>query len=220
MTTPWAATVIFDCDSTLSAIEGVDEVAGPHKAASERLTELAMQGQLPLEEVYGKRLELIRPTRSAIERLGELYVARLVPGARETVRELVRHGVVVQILSGGFAQAVAAVGLALGVPGERVAAVRLDFNADGSYRDFDRSSPMARSGGKRAWIQDNDARLPRRRLMVGDGVTDLETRPVVDCFAVYTGVVRRESVVAAADVVIPGPSLESIVELALQGPLP
>lgn len=220
MPAPWAATVIFDCDSTLSAIEGVDEVAGPHKAESERLTQLAMQGQIPLEEVYGRRLALIRPTRTAIERLGELYVARLVPGARETVQALTRHGIVVQILSGGFAQAVVAVGAALGVSEERIAAVRLDFDPDGGYRGYDHQCPMTRSGGKQAWITANDARLPRRRLMVGDGVTDLETRPVVDCFAVYTGVVRRDAVVAAADVVIPGPSLDSIIELALQGPLP
>lgn len=220
MSQPWAATVIFDCDSTLSAIEGVDEVAGQHKAESERLTQLAMQGQIPLEEVYGRRLELIRPDRNAIERLGEVYVARLVPGAREAVRELQRHGIVVQILSGGFAQAVEAVGAALGVAGDRIAAVRLDFNADGSYRDFDRASPMTRSGGKRDWINANDARLPRHRLIVGDGVTDLETRPVVDAFAVYTGVVRREAVVAAADTIIPGPSLEPVIEFALRGPLP
>ncbi|HWA15093.1 MAG TPA: HAD-IB family phosphatase [Gemmatimonadales bacterium] len=216
MATPWAATVILDCDSTLSAIEGVDEVAGPHKAESERLTQLAMQGQIPLEEVYGRRLDLIRPSRTAIEQLGELYIARLLPGAREAVAELHRHGVVVQLLSGGFAQAVEAVGKAIAVPAERVAAVRLIFDPAGGYRDFDRASPMTRSGGKREWIIANDARLPRRRIMVGDGVTDLETRPVVDCFAAFTGVVRREAVVTAADAILD--RLEQAVALALNGP--
>jgi phosphoserine phosphatase len=96
--------------------------------------------------------------------------------------------------------------------------VRLDFNADGSYRDFDRSSPMTRSGGKREWIRANGARLPRRRLMVGDGITDLETREVVDCFAAFAGVARREKVIAAADVVVVGPGLGQVLHLALEGP--
>jgi phosphoserine phosphatase len=218
MATPWCATVIFDCDSTLSAIEGVDQLAGPDRAESERLTQLAMQGEIHLEEVYGRRLELIRPTRAALEQLGALYVARLVPGAPEAVRELQRLGIVVQILSGGFAQAVDAVARALGVAADRAAAVRLEFHADGSYRDYDRATPMARSGGKREWILANDARLPRRRIVVGDGVTDLETRPVVDCFAAYTGVIRREAVVTAADVVLQ--RLEQVVPLALHGPNP
>lgn len=218
MSAPWASTVIFDCDSTLSAIEGVDEVAGPHKAESERLTELAMQGHIPLEEVYGRRLELIRPTRAALDRLGALYVERLLPGAREAVQELQRHGIVVQLLSGGFAQAVEAVGHTLGVTTDRVAAVRLDFAADGSYRDFDRTSPMTRSGGKREWISAHDATLPRRRIMVGDGVTDLETRPVVDCFAAFTGVTQRDAVVAKADVVIT--HLDQVITLAVDGPGP
>lgn len=218
MASPWFATVIFDCDSTLSAIEGVDEVAGPHKAESERLTQLAMQGLLPLEEVYGQRLALIRPSRTAIERLGELYVARVVPGAVAAVQELQRHGVVVQILSGGFAQAVVHLARLLEIPDDRTAAVRLDFASDGGYRDFDRTSPLARSGGKREWIRANDARLPRRRLMIGDGVTDLETRPEVDAFAAFAGVVRREAVVASADVVLQGPGLEQCVALVLDGP--
>lgn len=217
MAKPFFSTVILDCDSTLSAIEGVDEVAGPHKAESERLTALAMQGQLPLEEVYGRRLALIRPSRQAIEALGQRYIAAAVPGAREAVDTLLRAGVTVQIVSGGFAQAVEELARYLGVAAERVAAVRLEFHADGSYRDFDRASPMARSGGKREWIRASLDRLPPRRLMVGDGVTDLEARAVVDCFAAFAGVVRREPVMAAADLVLRGPGLHDLVPLAIDG---
>lgn len=218
MTSPWFSTVIFDCDSTLSAIEGVDEVAGDLKAESSLLTEMAMQGAIPLQDVYGRRLDLIRPSSEAIARLGDRYIEALVPEALEVVRELHRLGITIQIISGGFAQPVERVGEYLGVSSDRVAAVRLEFNADGSYRDFDRTSPMTRSGGKREWIREHDARLPRRRLMVGDGVTDLETRDVVDCFAAFAGVVRRDMVVNAADRVITGPGLGDVLRLAVDGP--
>ena len=54
-------TVVFDCDSTLSAIEGIDELAGEHRSAVTELTEAAMRGEVPLQDVYGRRLALIRP---------------------------------------------------------------------------------------------------------------------------------------------------------------
>ena len=53
--------VIFDCDSTLSTIEGIDELA-TLKGQTDHIAELtrqAMDGLVPLEEVYAARLELL-----------------------------------------------------------------------------------------------------------------------------------------------------------------
>ena len=99
-------TVIFDCDSTLTAIEGIDELARGHRAEIERLTHQAMSGALRLEEVYARRLELIRPTAAEVARVGALYIERMVPGARETVVALRQAGIHVRVLSGGLAPAV------------------------------------------------------------------------------------------------------------------
>jgi phosphoserine phosphatase len=211
-------TVIFDCDSTLSAIEGIEELAREHRKQVARLTELAMLGAVPLEEVYGLRLDLIRPSRADVERIGELYIRHLVPGAAETVAELHRAGVTVQVLSGGVRPAVLAVARHLGIAEARVAAVDLHFDLEGSYAGFDRASPLARSGGKRDWVEQNLADLPRPILMVGDGATDLEARPAVDCFAVFTGVVHRDAVVRGADVTIAGPSLSGLLDILPQLP--
>ena len=80
--------VVFDCDSTLSAIEGIDELAAEHADEIRGLTDAAMDGSLPLVEVYGRRLEIIRPTRQAVDDLSTLYIQRLVEDARETVAGL------------------------------------------------------------------------------------------------------------------------------------
>ncbi len=210
-------TVIFDCDSTLSAIEGIEELAREHRDEIAHLTDLAMRGAVPLEEVYGRRLDLIRPTRADVARIGELYISRMVPGAAETVAALAARGVVLQVLSGGLLPAVAHLSRHLGIAPDRVAAVDLQFGADGAYTGFDTASPLARAGGKRTWVEAHLARLPRPILLVGDGATDLEARPAVDAFAAFAGVVRRQDVVAGADVVLDGPSLTGV--LALRYPL-
>src|SRR5690606_23891673 len=61
--------IVFDCDSTLVSVEGIDELAGAHKEAVQALTDAAMEGSVPLDEVYGRRLEIIRPTRARVDEL-------------------------------------------------------------------------------------------------------------------------------------------------------
>jgi len=210
---PKFRTVLLDCDSTLSAIEGIDELAVHCREDVEQLTDAAMRGRIPLEEVYGRRLELVRPTRAAIEALGRQYVARLVPDARETIAALQAAGVDVRIISGGLLPAVLAAAGAVGVSADHVAAVDISFNADGSYAGFDGSSVLAASGGKRRAIE--QWHIDRPAMMVGDGNTDLEARPVVDMFVAFAGVVERPSVVGAADAVVRANSLAPLLPLAL-----
>ena len=207
MTTPRFRTVIFDCDSTLSAIEGIDELAAGHREAIAALTNAAMRGEVSLEAVYGQRLALIRPTRAAVDALAAQYIAAAVPDARETVQQLRAHGVEVRILSGGLRPAIAPFAEWLGLAADHVAAVDLRFHADGSYAGYDEASPLSRSGGKRTVVEAWRSALPGPILMVGDGITDLEARPAVERFVAYAGVVDRTAVTGAADAVIRSPSL-------------
>jgi phosphoserine phosphatase len=211
-------TVVFDCDSTLSSIEGIEELAREHRAEVEALTEQAMRGTVPLEQVYGRRLELVRPTRGRVQALGQRYIDTLVPDAADTVAALMQEGVHVRVISGGLKPAVVALAAALGVDESAVEAVDIYFDDDGLYAGFDADSPLAASGGKRRVIE--SWQVPRPVLMVGDGATDQETQPVVDAFAAFAGVVHREPVVAAADYVIRELSLASVLPLALGGERP
>lgn len=206
------ASVIFDCDSTLVAVEGIDELSGPFRARIQALTEAAMDGSVPLEEVYGRRLELIRPTRAHLDEVGARYVATLVPHARETVAALRWLGKTVRIVSGGLLPAVVAVARELGMDDADVAAVGIDFDAHGAYAGFERESPLARSNGKAQVIRAWD--LPSPALLVGDGATDAEARPAVDAFAAYMGVAWREAVAAGADYVLRAPTLAPVLALA------
>jgi phosphoserine phosphatase len=214
------STVIFDCDSTLSAVEGIDELAGEHRDAIAALTDAAMRGDLPLEAVYGERLALVRPSRDRLAALGRLYVQRLLPDARETVAALRAEGIAVRIVSGGLRPAVLAVARTLDVPDEDVAAVDVFFDASGAYAGWDESSPLAYSGGKRTQLERWNGLLPRPVVIVGDGMTDLEARPPADAFVGFAGVVAREPVLAAADLVIRQPALAGVLPIALGNATP
>lgn len=213
-------TVIFDCDSTLASLEGIDELAGDSRARIEELTDRAMRGEVPLEQVYGQRLAICRPNRDAVAALGRRYVTALVPDARQTVASLRAEGITVRILSAGLLPAVLALSDALGIPRTDVAAVDVRFDDTGAYAGFDESSPLARAGGKRRVVAQWAPELPTPIMMVGDGVTDLEVKPIVQQFVAFAGVVSRPAVVDAADVVIRARSLASVLPLALGGEPP
>ena len=215
---PAFSTVIFDCDNTLSAIEGIEEISARHRAAIVQMTEAAMRGEIPLEEVYGRRLALVRPSQATLETLGARYVDHLAPSARETVAALLDAGVQVRVLSGGLRPPVVAVARALGISSELVTAVDIYFDERGEYAGFDDDSPLTRSAGKAEIVRAWGESLRRPAMLVGDGATDLAAAHEVDLFVAFAGFVERPVVVKAADVVIRERSLAPVLALALENP--
>ena len=211
---PRFGTVVFDCDSTLSSIEGIDELAGAHRAEVAALTDAAMRGELALEAVYGRRLTLIRPTRKQVAALADHYIAAMVEGARETVAALRDEGIDVRIISGGLLPAILPLADSLGVPRANVAAVDVRFAPNGDYAGFDEASPLARAGGKRDVLEAWRPSLAGPVMLVGDGATDLEARPAVDAFVAFAGVVDRPAVTASADLTVRSRSLVPIFAVA------
>lgn len=217
---PRYGTVVFDCDSTLSAIEGIEELAADRRAEVAALTEAAMRGAVPLEEVYGRRMALVRPSRERVEALGRRYIEALVPDARETIAALRDERIEVRVVSGGLLPAVLALTRELGLPDRAVAAVAIHFDGSGDYAGYDAGSPLAYGGGKRVVLERWAPALPRPVMMVGDGATDLEARPAVDAFVAFAGVVERAAVVQSADIVIRANTLAPVLPLALDGEPP
>lgn len=208
-------TVVLDWDSTVSRIEGIEHLARARHAEVVAMTEAAMRGEVPLEEVYGRRLEIVRPSRAQVEALAREYLATLVPDAQELVAALHAAGIEVRVISGGLRPAVAPAAETIGIPANAVAAVDAYFTETGEYAGFDSTSPLARAGGKREVLEQWRHELPRPIMLVGDGATDLEARPAVDRFVAFAGVVERPNVVAAADAVIRAASLAPVLALAL-----
>ncbi|CAN5263938.1 hypothetical protein BH23VER1_BH23VER1_06020 [soil metagenome] len=189
--------LFLDCDSTLSSIEGVDELASFRSAdvlaQVEALTSAAMEGEIPIGEVFARRLELIRPTRAECAAIGQRYIDTVEPDAARVVAAAQRSGWRPIILSGGFVPAILPLAAHLGIA--TLEAVPLHFAPDGTYTGFGHDFPTTRNGGKSEVIESYRARSePARIAMVGDGVSDLETRPVVDLFVGFGRYAEREVV--------------------------
>jgi phosphoserine phosphatase len=189
--------ICFDCDSTLSSIEGIDEMGrlrGPAIFADvERMTNDAMNGKIPVESVFGSRLDIIRPSRADVASVGRLYVETVEPTALHTVTTLKNRGWTPVIVSAGFTAAIRPLADFLGI--EWIKAVDLTFAADGSYTGFDGTFPATRSGGKPLVVRALKAQFsPEKVVAIGDGVSDLETKPEVDLFVGFGRYVARPRV--------------------------
>ena len=193
--------VIFDCDSTLSAIEGIDELARVRGsqifAEVEAMTTAAMGGEIPVQDVFARRLDIIRPRLADVAAVGRQYVEQVEPTALATIGQLTTAGWTSLILSGGFRQCIAPLATHLGIT--RIEAVDLFFDAAGNYTGYDTKFPTTRSGGKPELIAALKRELaPVHTVMVGDGVSDLETRDEVDLFVGFGRYTERAKVKAAA----------------------
>ncbi len=216
---PPFTSVYFDCDSTLSAIEGIDELMASLPEGSRRelteLTQRAMEGALPLAQVYQQRLATIAPRRDQLAEIGERYSQRLTPDADLVVLALQSLGKQVGIVSGGLLDPVLALARTLGIDERHVHAVPVIFDAMGRYLDFDRTCPLWQNGGKVTLLRSMPA-SSRPLAFVGDGATDLETQGSgADLFVGYGGIAIRPIVKQRAETWFETPSLAPLLRIVL-----
>lgn len=222
--------IFFDCDSTLSTIEGIDELA-KLKGKEGRvglLTNKAMDGELDLSEVYGKRLKAIRPTRAQLKAVEERYWETMVEDAQAVISALHFLDKTVFIISGGLIDAVKGFGRRLGVDPSRIRAVELEYNElsgewwryhepqaqqSKTYLDYN-EGPLTVSSGKPKIINELTGERVGRRMMVGDGSSDLATKAIVDLFVGYGGVVARDKVRDESELFVQSLSLAVMLPIA------
>ena len=204
--------ICFDCDSTLSKIEGIDELARRAGMGAEiaKLTDAAMNGEFPLEAVYERRLALIKPDKASIDWVADLYITEIVAGVKEVFSTLLAQGKTVHIISGGLRPAILPLAAYLGLPESHVHAVEVFFDETGAYAGFDQASPLARTGGKAVVVAGLKTEAPL--LMIGDGKTDLEAKQAGAYVIGFGGVVDRDIVRENADFYSTDPALTFVLE--------
>jgi phosphoserine phosphatase len=228
--------IFFDCDSTLSTIEGIDELARQKGKFDEvkRMTDAAMDGEVHLQSVYDRRLELLAPTRAEIRMLEYQYRHTLAPDAAATVQALLAVGKTLFIVSGGLLAAVRPFGEWLGFPRQNIRAVEVQYNRlSGRWWDYQQDrwgqrpdeeyldaedTPLIQSTGKADVIRQLLGDSIGRAMLIGDGMSDVAAQPAVDLMVGFGGVVVRPGVVQQADVFVRCASLAPVLPLALSLP--
>jgi len=213
--TPISA-IVFDCDGTLSAIEGIDELArmnGVYEAVA-ALTAKAM-GETGLNlETYQERLALVKPNQQQLETLSHAYLTNCVQDALPVIQTLMRLNKSIYIVSAGLNPAVTLFGESLNIPRENIYAVDLKFDAHGNYLDFDHTSPLVNLNGKRVIV--SDLKLRHETILhIGDGLNDYDAHDLVTRFVGFGGFFYRENLEKLCKYYIKTPSLVSLLPLAL-----
>lgn len=191
--------IIFDLDSTLVRIEGLDELArrkGKYHVVS-KLTKLSMEGKISFQKSMIKKMEIISPSRNDLAWLGEKYKRNLVPGSKKLIRRLNELNKNTFLVTGNFKPAVLPLARYLCISERNVYCNDIFFDTMGEYKAFTWKNYLSKNGGKSKLIKSLD--LKGRSILIGDGSTDLEAKNAVDMFVGFGGVTERTYVKENAD---------------------
>lgn len=204
--------VLFDLDSTLVSIEGLDWLAAK-KGFGEQvklLTEKSMNGDIPFKEAFFQKANILAPSVEDMHLLSKEYCQNLVPGVKDTLNALKKYGCKVGIVTSNFRQAVLPIAKLLGIRTELIYANDIIFDPKGAYLSMDINNPLADNGGKAKIVQKIKA---ESIVFVGDSVTDLDVKPFVELFIGFGGIVERPVVKQSADAYVTDKNMLSILPL-------
>jgi phosphoserine phosphatase len=207
--------VVFDLDSTLVKIEGLDWLAnrlGKLDALS-KLTKQSMDGKISFQEAMKIKMATIAPSFKDLLDLGNAYSESLVEDAKEVIRAIQSLDKDVWILTGNFQPAVGKAAFALGIPKEKIICNEIYFDEEGKYKGFNIGHPLAANGGKAVML--NKYLNKQKTVFVGDGYTDLEAQKEVTLFIGYGGVVKRENIRKASNIYLLCESLSPLLKIIL-----
>ncbi len=208
--------IIFDCDGTLSKIEGIDELATSNNTSHivQELTQEAMGKTGMNVGIYNKRLELVNPTQERILALGEAYIKHHSPDIREVIAALKTLNKPIYIISAGIFQAVSIFAKWLGIEENNVYAVHMSFDNTGRYLGFDQASPLVTRNGKQVFVDTLSSQYTRLGY-IGDGLNDYEVYHLVTRFIGYGGAYYRQNIADLCEYYINTASLAPILPLLL-----
>lgn len=206
-------TVIFDLDSTIVTIEGLDWLAAQSGVGEQvkKLTDASMNGELDFRQAFIQKNAILRPTKSQLQTLGHQYISSYTPGAKQVISQLQANDQDIYIITGNFQEAAHIVALDLGIPLDHVFANRINYDESGNYRSLDTDYPLTFSDGKSQIISQLKQTVTSPIAFIGDGATDLAVQNTVDLFIGYGGVAYRPSIEAQSKLYIKDLDLNSIL---------
>jgi phosphoserine phosphatase len=197
----------FDMDSTLIAIECIDEIAALAGKGAEvaAITEAAMRGEISdFRESLHRRLGLLAGQPEALLERVLRERLRFNPGARELCAALKAAGLQLGLVSGGFMHFTTYVAAELGMDVVRANALEIvDGRLSGRVLMQDWGD-VVDAEQKRRFLLEHCARIgcdPRQAIAVGDGANDLLMMQAAGLSVAYCAKprVREQATVAIND---------------------
>ena len=206
------ARVFLDCDSTLSAIEGYDELAKVTHCFREvaKITNATMNKGGDLKVAIKHRLDLIKPNLAMISQLSKSYIKHAIPQIKVVITKLQEQGYNPTIVSAGPKPAIIPFALMLNINVTNVYAIDLDFCLDGTYQGLAKDNPIIKYNGKIKLCQSLLAK-DEIGIIVGDGMSDVVTKKDNNMFFIhYAGVLNRKNVSNFATSTITSKSIKEL----------
>jgi len=204
---------IIDFDSTFTQVEALDELAKislkdhPHQTEIsreiEKITHLAMRGEIDFKESLTRRLQLVEAHEKDIEELIQVLKNKVSVSFARNALFLKEHSSQIYIISNGFKEFIIPIVTAFGILEAHVFANTFITNEAKKIVGFDTSNVLAQSNGKPKLLQTLD--LSGDIYMIGDGYNDYEVKAagLANKFYAFTENVARENVIAQADHITP-----------------
>lgn len=195
--------IFFDLDSTLSKIEGMDEIAkwkGIEDEISE-ITRKTMAGELDFTESFPSKVATLNASKQELEKLGQRYIETKVDNLHNVLGKLRDLGYQIGIITGNFNPAVDIFAAHLGISKELVFCNELEFDSAGNFKSFNPKQILADSDGKKNQLKLllDEKIIKGQIIYVGDSTSDMKTREVADKFIGFGGVEVREKVKEEAE---------------------
>jgi len=205
-------TFIIDFDSTLVAVEALDELAkislshNPHKEKIARqiseITHEAMEGKIDFPTSLAKRFELFQPTSEDVSQITIFLKDHLTPSLSRNKEFFQKYHEQIYIISGGFREYILPVVKELGITENHILANTFTYDKKGTITGFDTTNPLSQVNGK---VKAVTTLKPKGKIcVIGDGITDYQIKEQgkADVFFAFTENVSRKGVIAKADKII------------------
>jgi phosphoserine phosphatase len=194
------ALLVADMDSTMIAVECIDELAdyAGLKAEVAAVTERAMRGEIGFEAALAERVALLEGLEEETIARCHAERVRITPGAEALVRTMRRDGALTLLVSGGFTVFADEVAREIGF--DRAFANRLDMREGRLAGTV--ASPILGAEGKRQALADALAERgldSAASLAIGDGANDV---PMLRAAGLGVAYHAKPAAAEAADAVI------------------
>lgn len=203
---------IIDFDSTITKVEGLDQLAAIALAQSpngakivkqiKELTDAGMNGELSLSESLSKRMSLLNANKRHVETLVEFLLENISDSFERNKKFLEEYADQILVVSSGFKDFIIPVVVYLGLKAENVYANTFIYNDSGDIIGVDNSNVLSQTGGKIELVK--SLNLDAHVSVIGDGFTDYEIKQhgLADRFYAFVENVERQKVIDVADFTI------------------